>query len=261
MTATRAPRTAATPRTGCASTTRSRTGPPAPTTTRATARSPARPASARPASSPAATTARRARSTPATPPAAALTSRPRPAPPAPTMATPAPTTSASAASACTPSSARGRRASRLFRTWCRWTGRATACWPPRSPRCTARSRPERSASSFSGLGAGAEKVVVRNKAGWGSPILLIADRVSVKVAFWPLLSRRVVVRKVVLDGVAATVERNPEGALNIDDFLSAGGRPSEGAQAATAAAFLVSNVVLTRSRVQFVDRKVVPARP
>ena len=111
---------------------------------------------------------------------------------------------------------------------------------------------------LSGLGARAEKVVVRNKAGWGSPALLTADRVSVKLAFWPLLSRRIEVRKVVLDGVTFTIERNPKGALNIDDFLSAGGRPSEGAKSATAGAFLVSNAEIKRGRLQLVDRKVVP---
>lgn len=111
---------------------------------------------------------------------------------------------------------------------------------------------------LSGLGARAEKVVVRNKAGWGSPSLLTADRVTVKLAFWPLLSRRIVVRKVVMDGVTFTVERNPMGALNVDDFLSASGRPSEGARSATAGAFLVSNAEIKRGRLQLVDRKVVP---
>lgn len=111
---------------------------------------------------------------------------------------------------------------------------------------------------FSGLGAGAEKVVVHSKAGWESPTLLAADRVSVKVALWPLLSRRVEVRRVILDGVTVTVERDPKGAWSIDDFLSASGRPSAGAQPATAAAFLISNVEITRGRVAFLDRRVVP---
>jgi AsmA protein len=111
---------------------------------------------------------------------------------------------------------------------------------------------------FSGLGAGVEKVIVRSKPGWESPALLSADRVSVKLAFWPLLSRRVEVRRVVLDGAAISVERDPTGALSIDDFLSASGRPSAGAQPATAAAFLISNVEITRGRLSFVDRKIAP---
>ena len=111
---------------------------------------------------------------------------------------------------------------------------------------------------FSGLGAGVERVVVHNRKGWESPALLTADRISVKVAFWPLLSRRVEVRRVVLDGATVTIERNPQGALNIDDFLSASGRPSEGAKPATAAAFLVSNLEVSRARLQFRDRRIVP---
>src|ERR1700732_2044486 len=68
---------------------------------------------------------------------------------------------------------------------------------------------------FSGLGAGVEKVVVRNRDAWGSASpLLSADHLSVKVAFWPLLSRRVEVRRVVLDGVTVSIERSPERAVN-----------------------------------------------
>ena len=44
---------------------------------------------------------------------------------------------------------------------------------------------------LSGPGAGVEKLVVRNGPGWESPTLLTADVVSIKVAFWPLLQRRV----------------------------------------------------------------------
>ncbi|HEY7574470.1 MAG TPA: AsmA family protein, partial [Thermoanaerobaculia bacterium] len=110
---------------------------------------------------------------------------------------------------------------------------------------------------LSGLGVLVDKVVVRNKTGWGTPALLTADRVSVKLALWPLLSRRVVIRKVVLDGVTFTVERNAQGNLNVDDFLSAGSRRSEGAKPATAAAFLAANVEIPRGRLQLVDRKVV----
>jgi hypothetical protein len=108
------------------------------------------------------------------------------------------------------------------------------------------------------LGAGVEKVTVRNRPGWESPALLAADRVSVRLAFWPLLARRADVRRVVLDGVTLTVERDPKGALNIDDFLAASARPSKGAQSATAAAILISNVEITRGRLQLVDRKAVP---
>jgi len=113
---------------------------------------------------------------------------------------------------------------------------------------------------LSGLGAGIEKVTVHNQAGFETPALVSADRVSVKVAFWPLLSRRVEVRKLVLDGVTVTVERNPGGALNVDDFLSAGERDSAPASQTAAAALLVSRIEIDRGRAVFADRKVAPGQ-
>jgi len=113
---------------------------------------------------------------------------------------------------------------------------------------------------FSGLGAGVEKVAVRNPEGWESPALLSADAVSIKVAFWPLLSRRVEVRRIVLDGVTVTIERSPAGALNVGDFVSAGSRESAPASQTAAAALLVSRIEIARGRAVFVDRKVSPGR-
>ena len=113
---------------------------------------------------------------------------------------------------------------------------------------------------LTGLGAGVEKVVVHNKPGSETPALLSADEVSVKVAFWPLLSRRVEVRRVVLDGVTVTVERDPSGALNVSDFVSAGGRESQGAAESAAAALLVSRIEFRRGRAIFADRKVTPGK-
>jgi len=113
---------------------------------------------------------------------------------------------------------------------------------------------------LSGLGAGIGHLVVHNKSGFDSAALVSADAVSVKVAFWPLLSRRVEVRKLVLEGVTVTVERNPAGALNIDDFLSAGRRDSAPAAQTAAAALLVSRIEIDRGRAAFVDRKVSPGQ-
>ncbi len=113
---------------------------------------------------------------------------------------------------------------------------------------------------FSGLGARIERFAVRNGAGWESPSLVSADRLSVKVAFWPLLSRRVEIRKVILDGVTVAVERDPKGALNVDDFLPkapAGGEPGG---KPSAASMLVSRVQISRGRLLFVDRKVSPGQ-
>jgi hypothetical protein len=115
---------------------------------------------------------------------------------------------------------------------------------------------------FSGLGAGAENVVVHNGPGWETPALLTAERVSVKLAFWPLLSRRIEIRRIVLEGATATIERDRAGATSVDD-LSAG-RDSDApgalddARPGTSAAIRVSDVVIARGRLRLVDRKVVP---
>lgn len=114
---------------------------------------------------------------------------------------------------------------------------------------------------FGGIGAGLEDLVVRNGgSGWETPALLSARRVSVKVAFWPLLSRRVEVRRVVLDAPSLTIERAPSGTLNVDDLM----RPAPSGPAAgsppAAAALLVSRLEVAGGAVRFVDRKVSPGR-
>ncbi len=111
---------------------------------------------------------------------------------------------------------------------------------------------------LTGLGAGVEKLVVHNQRGWESPALLTADQVSVRVAFWPLLSRRVEVRRIVLREPVLTIERDAAGKLNVADFLSAGGRESPAAAQTAAAALLVSRIDVARGRAVFVDRKVKP---
>lgn len=113
---------------------------------------------------------------------------------------------------------------------------------------------------FSGLGAGMEKFAVRNGPGWESPVLASADRLSVKIAFWPLLSRRLEIRRIVLDGATVAVERDPKGALNVDDLLAPA--PSGGVQppVASTAALLVSRLEISRGRFLFVDRKVSPGQ-
>ena len=113
---------------------------------------------------------------------------------------------------------------------------------------------------LSGLGAGVEKVAVLNQPGFETPALVSADRVSIKVAFWPLLSRRVEVRAIVLDGATLAIERGPDGKLNVADFLSAGRRESAPASQSAAAALLVSRIEISRGRFLFVDRKVEPGK-
>lgn len=116
---------------------------------------------------------------------------------------------------------------------------------------------------FTGIGAGAENVVVRNGPGWETPALLTADRVSAKLAFWPLLSGRIEIRKLVLDGVTLTVERDRNGAVNVGDLAPTGpatGKPGDDLPPASPGAVRVSTVVLERGSVRFVDRGIVPGR-
>ena len=73
----------------------------------------------------------------------------------------------------------------------------------------------------SGFGARIEKFVVRNPPGWEMPALTTVDRLSVKLAFWPLLRRRVEVRRIELDGATVSIERDPSGRSSIADLLEA----------------------------------------
>jgi len=110
---------------------------------------------------------------------------------------------------------------------------------------------------FPSLGAGAEGVVVRNGPGWETPSLLEAERVSVRLAFWPLLSRRIEVRRVVLDGATLTIERDPKGTLNVDDLSSAEpGRAAIDSGDAESASIRIGDVEVTRGRLRLVDRHV-----
>jgi len=117
---------------------------------------------------------------------------------------------------------------------------------------------------LTGLGVGLEDVTVHNGAGWESPALLSAKRVSVKVAFWPLLSKRVEVRRIALERPVLTVERAPSGALNVDDLIAPSPNPAAPASAAgappAAAALLVSRLEISGGSASFVDRKVSPGR-
>ncbi|HTY40779.1 MAG TPA: AsmA family protein [Thermoanaerobaculia bacterium] len=111
-----------------------------------------------------------------------------------------------------------------------------------------------------GPGAALEGVVVHNGPGYDTPALLSAERASVRVAFWPLLSKRLEVRKLSFDGVVVTVERSAAGKLNVSDFVSAGQRDSGPASQTAAAALLVSRVELDRGRVAFVDHETSPGQ-
>src|SRR5512144_671398 len=72
---------------------------------------------------------------------------------------------------------------------------------------------------LSGLGAGVERLVVHDRRDPAATPLLTAERASIKVAFWPLLSRRIEVRRLELRGVTVTVERDADGKLSVSDFV------------------------------------------
>ena len=117
---------------------------------------------------------------------------------------------------------------------------------------------------FTGLGAGVENFAVRNGPGWESPALFSAERVSFKLAFWPLLARRVEVERIVVDEPTFAVERNERGETNLDDLAArarelsrsgaAGAPPLAMPRALVPESFLVSRIELRRGRVVFLDR-------
>ena len=112
---------------------------------------------------------------------------------------------------------------------------------------------------FSGLGAGIDQFMVRNRPGCVSPALASIEHLSVKLAFWPLLSRRIEVRKIVLDGATVTIERDQAGTLSVSDLVAASSEPPEPSPSSFAA-FVVSRLQIARGRFLFVDRRVSPGK-
>ena len=136
----------------------------------------------------------------------------------------------------------------------------------------------------SGLGARIENVVVRNPPGWETPALTTVDRLSVKLAFWPLLRRRVEVRRIDLEGATVSIERDPSGRLNIADLLEERTRAADSTNRASApastsfstsvatlstgdsgarpptATFFVSKVRISRGRFLLADRQSTPGK-
>ncbi len=128
---------------------------------------------------------------------------------------------------------------------------------------------------LSGLGAGLEDVTVYNPPGWEQPYALKAAMLSIKVAWWPLLHRRIEITKMILQDGAVVIERDAQGRLNLAD--ATGATPatptpastdvprspsSAGAQPATTplAGLRVAEVTLQNMSITFVDRLVVPGQ-
>jgi hypothetical protein len=72
---------------------------------------------------------------------------------------------------------------------------------------------------FSGLGVGIEDLTVYNPPGWRQPHVLKAAMASVKVAWRPLLRRRLEITQMTLRGGHIVVERDAQGRLNIADLI------------------------------------------
>ena len=128
---------------------------------------------------------------------------------------------------------------------------------------------------LSGLGAGLEDVTVYNPPGWEQPYVLKAATLSIKVAWWPFLHRRIEITKMILRDGAIVIERDAQGRLNLAD--ATGARPaaaqtpptdvqrspsSAGAQPGTTAlaGLRVAEVTLQNMSITFIDRLVVPGQ-
>ena len=86
------------------------------------------------------------------------------------------------------------------------------------------------------------------------------DSARIGVAFWPLLSRRVVVDRLMLDGLALEVVRHRDGSTNLDDLLRAGGAaadvkpaPADVPVGAVAAAVTIAGLQLRNATIGWRD--------
>lgn len=83
----------------------------------------------------------------------------------------------------------------------------------------------------------------------------------VSLAIWPLLSGKVVVHRITLDGLSASLTRLPDGRLSIDDLLgtpaakAGGGGSAATTTAGAAPAFDVAGIAVTDARLRFDDRQ------
>ena len=122
---------------------------------------------------------------------------------------------------------------------------------------------------LSGLGAGLDDVTVYNPPGWEQPYFLKAATLSIKVAWWPFLHRRIEITKMILRDGTIVIERDAQGRLNLAD--ATGARPaaartpltdvqrlpgSAGAQPGTTAlaGLRVAEVTLQNMSIIFIDR-------
>jgi uncharacterized protein involved in outer membrane biogenesis len=121
---------------------------------------------------------------------------------------------------------------------------------------------------LTGLGAGLDHLRIANPPGWQRPDFVKVDTLSVKVAFWPLLQRKIEVSRIILSDGDIVIERDEKGQMNYADLTA----PRPGATPPTSpppdtstgapplADFLVSRVSLRHVNVTFIDRQVVKGK-
>ncbi|MGB2696452.1 MAG: AsmA-like C-terminal region-containing protein [Candidatus Zixiibacteriota bacterium] len=76
-----------------------------------------------------------------------------------------------------------------------------------------------SISIIGGLGADMEGVKIHNLPGYTHKELFEFKTLSIRVKFWPLLRKRIEIKKLILDEPIIALEKNKEGVLNIDDLI------------------------------------------
>jgi len=82
-----------------------------------------------------------------------------------------------------------------------------------------------SPSIFKGLGVDIKGLEISNLPGYEQKDLFKIKNFSVRVKFWPLLKKRIEVRKIILDQPEIFIEKNRDGVLSIADLMKSGGGP------------------------------------
>ena len=82
-----------------------------------------------------------------------------------------------------------------------------------------------SPSVLRGLGVDIKGLEISNLPGYEQKNLFKIKNFSVRVKFWPLLKKRIEVRKIILDQPEIFIEKNKEGILSIADLMKSGGGP------------------------------------
>ncbi len=82
-----------------------------------------------------------------------------------------------------------------------------------------------SPSIFRGLGVDIKGLEISNLPGYEQKNLFKIKNFSVRVKFWPLLKKRIEVRKIILDQPEIFIEKNRDGVLSIADLMKSSGGP------------------------------------